>query len=181
MEISFLLLMKILQFLLNKLSLLQKSAYLCSDDKINRKSLVTFFINIFFQLFLLELTVYLGQVTFTPLFISNTRQVWQNFCSKSPLEDLKREYIVEIETEWGKITVEISYLVKSRNFVNLTFHENSNHGGEITENLGFESLIRKVKKMLSFFSFYFQILHTQLGIFDFNPFFDILICYLEIK
>ena len=59
---------------------------------------------------MLELTVYLGQVTFTPLFISNTRQVWQKFCSKSPLEDLKREYIVEIETEWGKITVGISYL-----------------------------------------------------------------------
>ena len=81
--------------------------FVCSDDKINRKSLVTFFINIFLQLFLLELTVYLGQVTFTPLFISNTRQVWQKFCSKSPLEDLKREYIVEIEIEWGKITVEI--------------------------------------------------------------------------
>ena len=98
--------------------------------KLTESLWLLFFINIFLQLFLLELTVYLGQVTFTPLFISNTRQVWQNFCSKSPLEDLKREYIVEIETEWGKITVEISYLVKSRNFVNLTFHENSNRGRE---------------------------------------------------
>ena len=37
-------------------------------------------------------------------------------------------------------------------------------GGKITENLGFKSLLRKVKNILSLFSFHFQILHTKLGI-----------------
>ena len=33
--------------------------------------------------------------------------------------------------------------------------------GKITENLGFKSLFRKVKKFLSFFLFSFQILHKK--------------------
>ena len=43
-------------------------------------------------------------------------------------------------------------------------------GGKITENLGFESPIRKVKLFCPFFSFHFQILHSKLGIFDFSNF-----------
>ena len=43
-------------------------------------------------------------------------------------------------------------------------------GGKMTENLGFKSLLRKVKICLSFFSFSFQILHKKLVIFVFNPF-----------
>ena len=39
---------------------------------------------------------------------------------------------------------------------------------KITENLGFKSLLRKVKQFLSFF--HFQILHRKLCIFDFNYF-----------
>ena len=42
--------------------------------------------------------------------------------------------------------------------------------GKITENLWFESLLRKVKKFFVLFSFQFQILHTNVGIFDFNHF-----------
>ena len=43
-------------------------------------------------------------------------------------------------------------------------------GRNITENLGFKSSLRKVKKILFFFSFHFQILHTILVIFDFKHF-----------
>ena len=62
------------------------------------------------------------------------------------------------------------YLGSSPRFdlVTLTFHENSNRGQE--NYWKFESPLRKVKRFLPFFSFHFQILHTKLGIFDFNHF-----------
>ena len=34
-------------------------------------------------------------------------------------------------------------------------------GGKITENEGFKSPLRKIKKILAFFSFHFQILHKE--------------------
>ena len=40
-------------------------------------------------------------------------------------------------------------------------------GGKITENLGFKSPLRKVKKIV-LFSFHFQILHTKVDIFYLN-------------
>ena len=52
-------------------------------------------------------------------------------------------------------------------------------GGKITENLGFESSLQKVKNFLPIF-IHFQILHTKMGIFDFNYFFGSLFCYLGI-
>ena len=39
----------------------------------------------------------------------------------------------------------------------LTSNENSNHGQENTRNLGFKSLLRKVKTFLSFFLFIFKL------------------------
>ena len=44
-------------------------------------------------------------------------------------------------------------------------------GGKITENLGFESQLRRVKIFLSLLSFHFQILHTKLGILTLTIFF----------
>ena len=38
-------------------------------------------------------------------------------------------------------------------------------GGKITENMGFKSLLQKVKKKICPFSFHFQILHEKLHIF----------------
>jgi hypothetical protein len=43
-------------------------------------------------------------------------------------------------------------------------------GGKVTENLGVGIPAPEYKKKLSSFSFHFQILHANLGIFDFNHF-----------
>ena len=52
-------------------------------------------------------------------------------------------------------------------------------GGKISENLGFKSPLRKVKKILFLFLFHFQILHTKMGIFEFNNF--LISCLINYK
>ena len=50
----------------------------------------------------------------------------------------------------------LSLLEACFDLVTLTFHENSNHGQEISENLGFKSLLWKVKFSYPFFLFIFK-------------------------
>jgi hypothetical protein len=66
------------------------------------------------------------------------------FLRSNTLGQLELEFKLK-KNNWGIIII-----------IGNTSHENSNHGRKITENLGFKSLLRKIKFFLSFFIFIFK-------------------------